>query len=82
MIPLILSCIAVYRLWDTPHTALLWMVIGISIIAAMTNQAVRNCVRMEYTGTGDRSVTTFWTKASMVTFVGNVVVAIIGLLKS
>jgi hypothetical protein len=82
MIPLILAIVAVYRLWDTPHNVLKWSIVGITVFAWLVNEAVRNSVKMENAGTGDRTVTNFWTKASMATFLLNCAFAIWGIVKS
>lgn len=80
--PFLLSVIAVYRLWDTPFTFLKWVIVGITILAWLTSEAVRNSRKMELAGEGERKVTYFWVKASMFMFVSNTAVAVYGLMKT
>ena len=76
LIPLALSIWAVIRLQGTDNSELLWTIVGVTIVAWLTNQAVRNNAKME----GKYSnVTAFWVKASMVMFIANCGVAIAGL---
>jgi hypothetical protein len=76
LIPLALSVWAVIRLQGTDSSGLLWTIVGVTIVAWLTNQAVRNSAKMEGK---DSDVTSFWVKASMVMFIANCGVAIAGL---
>lgn len=82
LIPLALSIIAVYRPWDMNYTVLKWAIIGVTILAWLVNEAVKNSRKMELKGKGDRKVTYFWVKVSMFMFVVNCIVAIYGLVKT
>lgn len=81
-IPLILSVVAVYRLWNTNYTILKWVIIGVTILAWLTNEAVKNSRKMELKGEGEKKVTYFWVKISMFIFLVNCLVAIYGLMKT
>ncbi len=79
LIPLALSVWAVIRLQGTDNSGLLWTIVGVTIVAWLTNQAVRNSAKME----GKYSeVTRVWVKASMVMFLANCGVAIAGLVET
>ena len=76
LIPVALSVWAVICLQGTDNSGLLWTIVGVTVVAWLTNQAVRNSAKME----GKNSdVTNFWVKASMVMFIANCGVAIAGL---
>jgi len=79
LIPLALSIGAVWLLWGSGHIALKWVIVGVTVFAWLTNQAVRNSYRMEETGQSTTRITNFWTVASMVMFVVNCAVAVAGI---
>lgn len=82
LIPLILSAIAIARLCGAGHDWLLWSIVAVTVLAWLTNAAVRNSHRMETTGLSDRQITNFWTVASMVAFLLNCGIAIWGIVVS
>jgi len=90
LIPFILSIIAVYRLWDSDHSTLKWLIIGVTIFYWLCNEAVRNSRKrqalspieikvLESTEDSDWKVTKFWMKISLGMFFINCGIAIYGI---
>ena len=66
LIPNILSLIALYILFQNDQKIFMGVIIAISFISWLVNEAVRNSYAMEVTGESNRNITDFWTIGSMI----------------
>jgi len=76
LIPNILSLIALYILFQNDQKMFMGVIIAISFISWLVNEAVRNSYAMEVTGESNRKITDFWTTGSMICLATKTTVAI------
>ena len=76
LIPNILSLIALYILFQNDQKMFMGVVIAISFISWLVNEAVRNSYAMEVSGESNRKITDFWTIGSMLLLTLKTTVAI------
>lgn len=77
--PLILAAISAYLLWDTSHSTLKWVIVGIAIFLFLSNQAVVNSAKMQATGESTNKITNIWAGVSLVTSIVVAIVSIYGI---